>query len=188
MDNFILNVFVDEIITQCEFAQMAMTDLQLALRRTLSLRRGFTRRVFFSAHAFLAAVANISKIFWPPSDKQDKKTDARAKTRGKELRKVLLVTSKSPIKDRRFRNHFEHYDARLDEWAASSKDKIYVDMNIGVRAITGPEPIDYMRNLDPKTLMLTFRGETYDLLATNDAVKALLNKAKAFKARSSSQY
>jgi len=166
MEQFVIEVFVQEIITQCEFAKIAMADLRAALRTHN------TRRVFYSAHAFLVAVGNISKILWP---------GAQHKRRGDELRRVLRVPVNSPIKARDFRNFYEHYDERLDKWVASSKSKNLADMNImGPNGIVGLDPEDFMRNLDPTNLNLTFRGDTYDLLAAEGALNSILNEANSF--------
>jgi len=78
-----------------------------------ALQRGNTRWVFQSAHSFLIHVANVSKLFLPDRSTIRKWPDAR--TRGDELRRELEVTQNSPIKDRKFRNHFEHYDDRIQE-------------------------------------------------------------------------
>ena len=91
----------------------------------------------------------------------------------------------SPIKDRNFRNVFEHYDEKIDSWASSSRRKNISDMNIsidGFSAISGLDPIDCMRNLDisrdRKNLTLTFHGESYNLTMTKHAVTELQERAR----------
>jgi hypothetical protein len=133
-------------------------------------------QVFCNIQSFLVAVANISKLLW----------NKKFKSRGEELRKVLQVPENSPVKDKKFRDTFEHYDERVDRWASSSKRKNYSDMNIsmgGFSAIpSGIDTIDCMRNLDVsrdgKNLTLTFQGEYYDLTMTKDSVIELLERAR----------
>ena len=171
MDPFVRDVFIQEIITQCEFAKIATADLRD------SLRMGTAKRAFYSTHAFLVAVGNISKIFWP--DRQTISNWPQAEARGEELRRVLQVSDSSPIRSREFRNHFEHYDERLEDWAASSIRRNIVDMNImPAGKISGMEPGDFMRNLDPINLQLTFHGNIYDLLPIEAAVVNLLARAR----------
>lgn len=44
--------------------------------------------------------------------------------RGERLRKMLKVKN-SILSDRKFRNHFEHYDERIEEWLNPVVQKIY---------------------------------------------------------------
>jgi hypothetical protein len=63
------------------------------------------------------------------------------------------------------RNHFDHFDERLDAWFAISTDHNYVDMNIGnVAAMIKGIPEDEMfRSFDPSTGDLIFWGDRYNL-------------------------
>ncbi|HEX2279032.1 MAG TPA: hypothetical protein VHN13_18205, partial [Candidatus Tectomicrobia bacterium] len=70
----------------------------------------------------------------------------------------------SPLAPRTFRNHFEHFDARLEDWAVSSEHRTFVDANIGPTGmISGFDPGDCLRNFDPHTFTITFRGDHYHL-------------------------
>jgi len=170
MEKFTRTIFLNEVVIQCRFALMSMSNLRAALRR------GDTIWVFHSAHSFLIFVANVSKLFWPDRKTIYKQPDAR--TRGDELRRELEVTQKTPIKDRKFRNHFEHYDDRIQEWAASSVRRNYADMNImPPGAISGIDINDFMRNLEPNTLTLTFHGESYNLLDAESEIKRIFSRA-----------
>ncbi len=166
MDPFVTKVFLSEVATQCEFALRAIDLFRQAMAA------GDTRGVFFCAQAFLGATGNVSKLLWP--------TDAKYSARGDELRKILGVPDDSPVAPRTFRNHFEHFDERLEEWAAKSKRKNFVDSNIlGPQGIVGIDREDFLRNLDPTTLHLTFRGDAYDLATVEEALKKLHESARA---------
>jgi len=159
-------VFVSEVEIQCEFALRAMNQLRRAL--AAQDRRG----VFFSAQAFLGAAGNVSKLLWPPSPGIPK--------RGEEIRQCLGVLDSSPVAPRTFRNHFEHFDERLEQWAVTSKRRNLVDSSIlPPGAIVGIEPEDFMRNLDPTTLSLTFRGDKYELTLVEAALTQIHQTAQA---------
>ena len=171
LNKFVLGIFVDELINQCEFALMSWEYLQACL-----MKIDDDKRIFCHIQAFLGAVANISKIL----ETLDKFTSRR-----EELRKVLQIPKNSLVQNRDFRNHFEHYNERLEKWVSSSKRKNISDMNIsvgGFSAIPDLDPIDCMRNLDisrdRENLTLTFQGETYDLTMTMHAVKELHERAR----------
>lgn len=80
----------------------------------------------------------------------------------------------SPLQPRTFRNHFEHFDERLEKWATSSKRKNLVDSNIGASsAICGIDDGDFLRNFDTTEYAVTFRGDTYYLKPLIEALKQL---------------
>ena len=178
MNKFVLGIFVDEVINQCDFALISWESLQTCL---LKLEKLNYIRIFCHIQAFLVAVANISKILFP--------TDEKSTTRGEELRRLLQVPMNSPIEDRNIRNVFEHYDERIESWASSSKKKRRAlnisDLNLsigGFSAIPRLDPIECMRNLDfsrgRELLKLTFRDRTYNLTVAKDAVTELQEKAR----------
>jgi hypothetical protein len=77
------------------------------------------------------------------------------------------------------RNHFDHFDARLETWWRSSKHKNYADMNLGSRdAIDGIEPNDFFRNYDPQSKKLFFGGEQIDIQALVREAQAILSRLK----------
>lgn len=144
MDNQIRRIFVSEIKSQCTFAVIAAKDFNAALQQ------GDHDRIWYSVHAFLSATANVSKILWPKEIHKD---------RGDELRQLLSVPDDSVLKPRKFRNHFEHFDERLERWATSSERRNFVDRGIMHKnAIVGIDPSDYLRNLDTEDMAITFRG------------------------------
>ena len=168
---FLLGIFVDELINQCEFSLISWEYLQACLRKIDDCKR-----IFCHIQAFLVAVANISKIL----KSLDKFTFSRD-----ELREVLQVPKNSLVNNRDFRNHFEHYDDRLEKWASSSKRKNISDMNIsvgGFSAIPKLDSCDCMRNLDIsndfKKILLTFHDNSYDLTKTMHEVKELHERAR----------
>lgn len=124
-----------------------------------------TNRLWYSLQNFLVAVANVSKLLW------------NGEARGEKLRKLYGVEESSPLKGKRFRNHFEHFDERIDDWVASSKRMCFVDSNIGPKgSIVGPDKTDYFRNFDPAKCTLSYAGEDYELTPVHEAIKSLYEK------------
>jgi hypothetical protein len=67
--------------------------------------------------------------------------------RGAELKVNLEVEEDSPLEPRTFRNHFEHFDLRLEQWAISMEPRRCVDSNIASPGmISSIEPGDYLRH------------------------------------------
>lgn len=150
MDKYLLSIFQCEVARQCGFALLAANDLQVGLN-SMNLER-----VWFSIQALLGSAGNVSKLLWPPK--------AHNKLRGHALRHSLGVTGPSPLEPRTFRNHFEHFDERLESWVGSSKRHNIADSNIGPDGmIVGLDIGDYLRNFNPNNYCLSFRGDSYNL-------------------------
>ena len=170
MESFVCEIYLDEIHLQCVYALRAFKDFNVALQR------GDTEERYRAAHSYLTHVSNVSRLLWPPEKSE------KVKHRGAELRSILGLPDEHILKDRKLRNHLEHYDTRLDAWADSSPHRIYVDRNIGPKGIIGGDAIqdsDIMRHIDPGTLKFIFRGEEFELQPIATAIEQLADKAKA---------
>ncbi len=164
IDEMVLRIFQREVVIQCRFALMAEEDLEQ------SLRTDDMDRTWYSAQAVLVAAGNISKILWP--------VDSLLPERGPELRATLDVGDKSPLQPRAFRNHFEHFDSRIEQWASSSERHNFADWIIGPSsAFVGLDPGDILRLFDPGTWEFTFRGDKYALRPVIESIRELWKRA-----------
>lgn len=135
MDKTLLRIFQREVERQCKFSLIAVQDLEQ------SLKVNDSDRIWYAVQALLVAAGNISKLLWPPMP--------LTPNRGEELRASLSVKDRSPLESRTFRNHFEHFDERLEKWASSSKRRNFADSNVGpLGMIVGLDGKDYIRNFD----------------------------------------
>lgn len=151
-----------ELQTQCDYALFAVDEARKYIKPDV-------RRFWYSLQGVLIAVANISKILWPVKKFED---------RGSELRDALGIADDSPLRSRKFRNHFEHYDERIQEWFDSPRPPGFADFCIGGDDSFGGglgKP-HYMRNFNPQTTTLYFRGEHYKLEPVIAALLALRNQ------------
>lgn len=167
MDSIVLRIFQREVERQCTFALIAAQDLEHALEA------GYMDHIWCSVQALLVAAGNVSQLLWP--------THARLPERGAELRASLAVGDHSPLQPRTFRNHFEHFDERLEQWATASQRQNFVDQNVGPPGmIAGLDPGDTLRNLDATTMAVTFRGDAYPLQPIVKAIRELRRQAAGF--------
>lgn len=179
----ILRFFLFEVERQCTFSLMAADDLKEALQamevttektdEPFVYRIELMDRLWYSVQALLVAAGNISKLLWP-----SKKLQAE---RGAKLRATLSVDENSILKPRTLRNHFEHFDERLEQWATSSKHGHFLDSNVGpsgMKLVSGVdnEPGDYLRNFDTTNFAVTFRGDVYELRPLIGAISDLWEK------------
>jgi hypothetical protein len=175
-----LRIFQTEVARQCEFALQANHGMRGALSPIN------TKKFFYSLQAFLVASANISKLLWPnpPSKRKCPSCGYQLPTappllpgRGANLRNSLNISSGSALKPRTLRNHFEHFDERIERWANASRRHNFMDSNIGP-SISGVDPADFMRNFDPGNWTATFQGAVYPLDPLVTEVKSIYKTAK----------
>lgn len=168
-DPHVLEIFKQEVYGQCGFALEAAADMQRQL--TGRLPDG-AERLFASLQALLLAVANISKLLWGTSP-----TTSEAR---RPLRSALQVNDDSPLRNRDLRNHFEHFDERLEEWVERDPRRNFVDMNVGPPGMLGGiDPAQsFLRHFDPSRWVASFWDEEYELLPVLDAAAELRERAK----------
>lgn len=168
MDDFVTGIFLDEIKQQCKFAFIALSDIDSALK----IHDNY--RFWYSLHSFLTTSGNISKILWPIEKKYDQ--------RGLKLRQLLNISETSLLQQRALRNHFEHFDERLEAWANISVNKIIIDMNISSGPISknvrGFSLESYLRNFDTTNFEVTFTSETYKILPLVEEIKNINARVK----------
>jgi hypothetical protein len=173
MDAFIEMVYVRELRGQCESAAAAVRRMNELLRERQSLE------FFREAADFLQHAACISRLLWP-APKGSAAERARATARGNHLCCSLGVDSTHVLRGRDLRDHLEHYDERIDDWAETSPNRNIVDNMIGPRTAIGGTAIkdsDIMRLFDPATKQFIFRGESFDIQALVSGVEDIKVKA-----------
>ena len=165
MDPGVLQLFVREVDRQAQFGLIAAADLLLAVTKCDK------DHVWYSIQSLLVATGNVSKLLWP--------SRRASSARGDTLRQMLQVRNDSPLFSRVCRNHFEHFDDRLEAWAISVHTHLVVDSNIGsLRSIRGGPLSFYVRNFDPSTETLTFHDEVYELRPIINALEKLRSETK----------
>jgi hypothetical protein len=172
-------LFIGEIQRQCKFALIACETIEKSLHIMghETDKEKQLDRFWYSVQSFLVSVANISKILWP-STPCGLVLDPDVISSRIALRTLLSVDEDSILKSRSFRNHFEHFDSRIEEWAKKTKDRRVIDSNVlPSYLIAGYDPMSMMRNFDPSTYELTFRDRRYQFRLVVDAIKELFEKA-----------
>lgn len=186
------HIYVLEINKQCRLARNAA----LQLNRTLQiLQKGPDEpsdqnasphdEAFRAIHSFLTHASNISRILWPalPSkgkseteEGYEQRTSTREPVRrSRVLRAELGLPDEHILKDRKLRDHLEPFDERLDDWRATSPQRIIVNDIIGAaNSVSGVAATDMMRCYDPSTKRFLLRGEIFNIQDIATAVVELL--------------
>jgi hypothetical protein len=114
VDVALLRVFQRQVYLQLQALMVAVHDFNGAMTT------GDTRHAWIAIQNILTAAANVSKALWGSKGK-------RAVERV-PLRASLQIEDTSPLRDVVMRNHFEHYDERLDTWWDESNAHNHFDM------------------------------------------------------------
>jgi hypothetical protein len=181
MDPWLLRVFQMQVAKQCRFALIAFEELENDISHMengqAEHRRHGLDHIWYSIQGLLVAAGNISKLLWP--------TNSRIADRGTALRASLNVRDDSPLQPRAFRNHFEHFDERLEEFFLSFPpgQHSFIDSNIspgGIgRLMGGAIPERVLRHYDQANKIVTFRGDKYELTPIIAVIRELLVKTEA---------
>jgi len=174
MDEFIEGVYLRELLAQCEYAVGAIQQMNEILKA-----HGSPSEFFREAADFLQHSSAVSRLLWPPGSANRAKKK-RAKKRGAHLRQTLKVDDTHVLRNRTLRDHFEHLDERLDDWAETSPNRNIVDNMIGPRTAIGGDAIkdqDIIRMFDPSTKLIVFRGERFDVQSLVDGLTEIQGKA-----------
>jgi hypothetical protein len=121
VDEYLLEIFQDELHTQCQFIVIGarLANANLGPPGT----KGNLRAVWFALQGLLVAASNASKLLW--GSRQEPLLEAR-----RPLRESVGVDDSSPLSSRRVRNDFEHFDERLEVRFGGGKRGRYLGRNI----------------------------------------------------------
>ncbi len=144
-------VYAGEILFHIKIVERAMHSLSNDMCNLDTIA------IWSNVQQILVSSSNISKVFWPPNKKNNK--------RGRELRELLNVNDDNPLNNRSLRNHFEHFDERIDKYFEYTDQGVYTDLEI---ILPKPE-CAYMgpprnRAYDPVNHIVMFRDEKLELL------------------------
>ena len=146
----LLRVFQQQIEFQLKALLSAHSRLMAALEHDEM------DEIWFAVDALLSAAANVSKALWGQG--------AATHAARRPLRDSLNVGDKSSLSNRCMRNHFEHYDDRLDEWWTKYPEHNMLDRNVmPIGAVSGINTLGMFRQLDPTTMEVIFWGDKFSI-------------------------
>jgi hypothetical protein len=190
MDDWVTRIYVNEVLSQAEAAEIAAADLQTAVRAV-----DFAR-AFAAVQSLLGAGAMISKLLWPnpararpngePLNQAEEALRQATLLRGRTLRSVLKAKDLPILENRKVRNAFEHFDDRLDAHFQTGS-RVVIDRGIGSKGqavsvcddeeSTAPE---YLRFIDPRAGTVSVLDDELSLRDLYSAICEVAARAKGF--------
>ena len=129
--------------------------------------------LFRSIHSFLTHAGSVSRLFWPATPRKRRgeapssyrRRKSQCADRAQRLRAALSVSEEEESLSRRtLRDHLEHFDERIDDWALSSERHNFIDRCVGpISSVAGADPGDLIRWFDPTDGSFHLRGTRFDL-------------------------
>lgn len=162
MEEFQDMIFIGEIVLQTKIAVRASERLKANNSNFDNIE------VWCSIQSILVAAGNVSKILWASN---------KYKIRGERLRQLLKVEEKNLLSSRKFRNHFEHYDERIEEWFENRSGGVYIDLAMNP-SLSGN--MNSHRGYNSFNSTLIFRGESIDLAEVLKALKEIYENCKPY--------
>ena len=165
MERHLVETYVRELWIQCKGVLAHVHELNIDLMGRDNYR------IIRSIHGVLTHAALISKLLSPSSASE------YSQQRAVQLRSLLSIADSDKILSRRLRNHFEHYDERLDDWAQNSENHNLATYSVGGAGMIHSlgEKEQFMR-FDPATSELWFRGERMFLAEIIRSVQTIQKK------------
>jgi len=153
-------VYISEIVLQVKIGQKAYERLKF-YEDTID--------VWASIQSILISSANISRILWPNKEYNE---------RGVRLRKMLNISDDNTLRDRTFRNHFEHYDERIAKWFEEGANGVFIDLAMNPDLSFSSKNTKRGYNTIDETVV--FCGQKFDLNKLNEAMSEILEKCKPY--------
>jgi hypothetical protein len=152
-------LYLLEIFRQASFIISAFQSV----KERLETGKPRDEHLWLAVQSILIASANISKILFP----------VHSKARGRELCRLLKVDQTTVFFDRLVRNHFEHFDERIETWEGNGLEN-WIDMNVAPSyAFEGAENAAFMRNINPYTLEIYVWDDVFDIKRTKEEAEVL---------------
>lgn len=168
MNGLLQMTLLDEIALQAQIAIRAFERLNAEENQFDQIE------IWGAIQSILVSSGNASKILWPPK---------KYRERGKLLREYLNIPENHILAPRVFRNHFEHFDERVEEKFNKIPYGIYEDraMNPSLPPVFDDREQMCQRGYNTFNHTLIFDGEILDIQALINALKDLINYLKVNK-------
>ncbi|MEG0260488.1 MAG: hypothetical protein RR651_11495 [Lysinibacillus sp.] len=168
MDIRVEEIFIEEIQKQCNYGLLCSDKMKEILS---NLSRENSHEFWFYVQGFLISAANVSKLLWGADKPSDNKK--RFKER-KPLREKLNISEYSILNKRTIRNCYEHFDEKVESWVVKSKNKNFVNGNIGPSNMLGSiKKSDIFRFYDNEKHIISFHNSDLPVALVIDEMKKL---------------
>lgn len=160
--------YIHSIIYAAERSELAFQRFDEAVAQCAS-----EELIFATVREALTHAGALSRFFWPM-----KKDNLLAVARGKRLRNAFELDDDSPLKCRKLRNAFEHFDEDLDRFLLEDRAGCFSPIPIVGDHSLADEPVGNLFKLvDPKHGICVLLGEKFEFRPIRREVQRVLTRA-----------
>jgi hypothetical protein len=171
VDSQLLKILEVETAYQCEIGLAGGQLLDRGYGEAMQPGPGgYQDNIWFALQGILSIAANVAKLLWGSQGPE-------VETEREPLRIVAGVDDKSPLKPRKVRNAFEHFDERIICWWERGDTTVYASRKIGIDPDWTPAGSRF-GYYEPKARTITFLNHVVsitDLLAEFERVHSNLS-------------
>ena len=179
-DDWVLKRYEEEIVFQARMIDIAWRELQEARAAEDEFRTWHAIQSILTADACISRILGLCQK-GPTRDKARRERQAQLRSR------LGLNDDSSLSGDRTVRNHFEHFDERLDEWANQNipafgdrdiipSDRPWAEVAEVTRGDGSRVKVPKFRRFHPGTWKVSFHDDEVDLERVVDAARELRNR------------
>lgn len=160
------SVLINEIVLQSKIALRAFEKLENYEKSV---------DIWLYIQSILVSSANISKILWPKS--------SNYKIRAIEFRLLLNIADDNILSSREFRNHFEHFDERIEDYFKEYNGGLYLDLFITSKHSTNNLDMEYNfihRSYDICNQILIYKNSRLNLKIVKESILEIYKSSLKF--------
>lgn len=138
-------IYLEEIQAQCDFGIQSLKNLY----KVYTAKDMNIKEFWYHIQMFLTSTANVDKLLFGAKEKY--------KPHHEEIREKYSFPNFEFSVERKIRNSFDHIDEKIVDWVETSKYHNLASGNIMSKsAIGGNTDMDFFKNFDPSTNILSF--------------------------------
>jgi len=167
MDDHLFSVFKSELISQCELGRAGSELFDAEIKAHIEGRTRNQDGLWFILQGIVAVAGDAAKLLWGKGTNTEPEREA--------LREIAEVSANSPLRSRKVRNAFAHFDERIEKWYEEGDTNAYASRIIGQHEF--PPQKSRFGHWDPQTGTIIFREDSVsvpDLLAELERILSKL--------------
>jgi len=151
-----LRVFQRHVRDQCQYVLFSIAPINAGLKSG-----GDKDALWIAVQMFVTGAGNVSKALWGCGNQAQR---AKAYVERQDLRDSLQVNDSSPLRDLAMRNHFEHFDERIEKWWEEDSTHNMLDRSVFPPHMVQGLPSNWwFRVIDPSSMKITFWDDEFSI-------------------------
>ncbi len=149
VDEHLFSIFRSELISQCELSKAGSELLDAEVEALIEGRKRHQDGIWLILQGIVSIAGDAASLLWGKGMKTEPERTA--------LRDIARVSTRSPLRSRKVRNAFAHFDERIEEWYEEGDTDAYASRIIGQYEF--PPRGSRFGHWDPQSGQIIFRDD-----------------------------